>query len=86
MSPLEKNDKRVSFSSLFIQFLFLLQIMFENYQFEGVSIENQAVLTLYAQGQSSFFYIYLKIYIFEKNVAVCYVMSCHVRSGRIRLG
>jgi len=28
-----------------------LQVMFENYQFDGVYIAIQAVLTLYAQGQ-----------------------------------
>lgn len=31
----------------------LLQVMFENYQFGGVYIAIQAVLTLYAQGKSS---------------------------------
>lgn len=29
----------------------LLQVMFENYEFDGVYIAIQAVLTLYAQGQ-----------------------------------
>ena len=28
-----------------------IQVMFENYQFEGVYIAIQAVLTLYAQGE-----------------------------------
>ena len=34
---------------------FLIQVMFENYQFEGVYIAIQAVLTLYAQGNVSIY-------------------------------
>lgn len=32
-------------------FFFMIQVMFETYQFEGVYIAIQAVLTLYAQGK-----------------------------------
>jgi len=31
---------------------YCVQVMFENYQFEGVYIAIQAVLTLYAQGEA----------------------------------
>lgn len=32
-------------------FAFILQVMFETYQFSGVYVAIQAVLTLYAQGR-----------------------------------
>lgn len=39
-------------SSCFIIFtLFQIEIMFEKYKFQGVFIQIQAVLTLYAQGE-----------------------------------
>lgn len=34
-------------------FAFILQVMFETYQFSGVYVAIQAVLTLYAQGRQN---------------------------------
>lgn len=35
-------------------FAFILQVMFETYQFSGVYVAIQAVLTLYAQGKQNY--------------------------------
>ena len=50
-----------------------LQVMFENYQFEGVYIAIQAVLTLYAQGKMPFF---LTLQAFKKDVALIKQVDC----------
>ncbi len=42
----------MSFVGFVIAFVFLSQVMFEEYQCAGVYIAIQAVLTLYAQGVS----------------------------------
>lgn len=48
MTALVRHLKWVDYSSLSLS-----QVMFETYQFEGLYIAIQAVLTLYAQGNST---------------------------------
>lgn len=55
MNPMKNREKMVEvitecFTMECEYFIFPLQLMFEQYQFKGVYIAIQAVLTLYAQG------------------------------------
>ena len=58
MNPTKNREKMIEVSTSLPFFLsaflsLLLQVMFEEYQFAGVYIAIQAVLTLYAQGTPS---------------------------------
>jgi len=51
---MEVKVMRASVTPLFTHVIscYCIQVMFEKYQFEGVYIAIQAVLTLYAQGEA----------------------------------
>lgn len=52
MNPMKNRQKMVEVWEHFFscQYLSIIQVMFEHYQFEGLYVAIQAVLTLYAQG------------------------------------
>jgi len=57
---------------IILVYIYFLQLMFEQYQFEGVYIAIQAVLTLYAQGMVYVVY----------SVPVKHSLTAHVSYNR----